>query len=369
MTVAIPVRDVTYSGDALRGRIDDLGLALEHGMAAVVSSGTWTHDGPDRIRAAERLRLLLGDIDRLRDALQSVWATIHAGEQSRADTAGASTQSLMRVVMSGPLALLYSAWSGHLWPALRPVADRVIEIMPRYPAGNDDVIVTAGPSAPITPPQSLRDRVDRIPGGDTHIRIERFPVDGGNRFEVYLSGTNFQGDGTDPWNVASNVDLATTGSSPSLVAVRTAMESAGITAATPVVITGHSQGGLIALALAGSREFAVDAVITIGTPVGVVPDVDGIPTVHIVHPEDPVPAIGGLIDTRSSTWLVPAAGGERLFEAHHRESYGPSASEIDELHDEGIDSLRDAIQSNGVGIGRDYRAVSISGQNRGTGAE
>ncbi|MFM2412416.1 MAG: hypothetical protein RLZZ587_749, partial [Actinomycetota bacterium] len=272
-------------------------------------------------------------------------------------------------VMSGPAVAVYSAWTGHLWPSLRPIADQAIEILPHHIPTNDDVVVTAHAPEPVTPPQSIRDRIDRIPSGDTHIRIERFHDDGGNRFEVYLSGTNFQGGESDPWNVASNLDLATSGSSPSLQAVRIAMESAGITRATPVVLSGHSQGGLIALAIAESREFDVDAVITVGTPVGVVPDVTDIPTIHIVHPEDPIPAIGGLIDTESSTWIVPVENGERLFDAHHRQSYLSSSTALDDVADARITALRDAIQSNGVGVARDYRAVTTSARRQGTGAE
>lgn len=369
MIPPIPVRDVTYSTDALRGRIDDLGVALEHGMCAVVSSGAWTHDGPARIVAAERVRGLLAEIDRIRCALQSVWATIHPAETDRVATLGAAITAASCTVMSGPAITVYNAWTGHLWPSLRPIADRAIEILPHRSPTGDNVVVTAQNAEPTTPPQSIRDRIDRIPSGDTHIRIERYEDDGGSRFEVYLSGTNFQGDESDPWNVASNIDLATSGSSPSLQAVRIAMESAGITRATPVVLSGHSQGGLIALAIAESREFGVDAVITVGTPVGVVPDVSGIPTIHIVHPEDPVPAIGGLIDPGSSTWIVPSPHGERFFDAHHRQAYVPSAAALDELADARITSLRDAIQSNGIGVARDYRAVTTSVRRQGTGAE
>lgn len=183
-----------------------------------------------------------------------------------------------------------------------------------------------------------------------------------------MSGTNFLGDETDPWNVVSNADLATTGTSASLHAVRSAMESAGITRATPVVLTGHSQGGLIALALASAHEFDVDAVITIGTPVGVVPDVRDVPTIHLIHPNDPVPALGGFVEPRSNTWVVPTADGEWLFDAHHRESYEPSATTIDDVEDPRIESLLSTVQSNGVGFSRGYRAVVMGAQHPGTDA-
>lgn len=368
MTIAFPVRDVTYSSDALRGRIDDLTRALDIGMGVVVSSATWSLDGADRIIIAERVRRLNADIDHLRQILLGVWGTLHSSEEARASTLGAALVTLAPTVMSGPFAIVYSAWSGHLWPSLRLVADRAIPIIPRETAVTHNLSVTGTRAVPATAPRTLRDRIERIPSGDEHIRIERFTTDSGSRFEVYLSGTNFLGDETDPWNVVSNADLATTGTSASLHAVRSAMESAGITRATPVVLTGHSQGGLIALALASAHEFDVDAVITIGTPVGVVPDVRDVPTIHLIHPNDPVPALGGFVEPRSNTWVVPTADGEWLFDAHHRESYEPSATTIDDVEDPRIESLLSTVQSNGVGFSRGYRAVVMGAQHPGTDA-
>lgn len=369
MTVPIPVRDVTYSTDALRARIDDLTAAVNHVMATVVSSATWTLDGPARISAAERTRVLASDIERVRHALVSVWTTIYPAENARVDSLGGAAQTLAPYVMSGPFGVGYAAWSGQLWPAIRPLAEQVIEIMPRGVPNESTVSVVAREAHATNPPDSLRARIERIPTGNTHIRIERFVAEDGNRFEVYLSGTNFTGSQTDPWNANSNLELVATGSAPSLRAVKEAMLSAGITSTTPVVLTGHSQGGLIALAIGATHEFDVTAIVTVGTPVGAVPDVLDVPTIHIVHPEDPVPAFGGLIDPESSTWFIPVAGDERLFAAHHRQSYEPSAEALDKLHDPRVDALRARIQSTGVGVRRDYLATVTGDPRRGTDAE
>jgi hypothetical protein len=369
VTVAFPVRDVTYSTDALRGRIDDLTRALEIGMGVVVSSSTWSLDGGTRIIVAERVRRLIADIDQIRQALLDVCGTVQPSEEQRTASLGVALAAVAPTVMSGPLALAYSAWTGHLWPSLRLVADTAIAVIPHEPARDHLITVSGMPATPTAPPRTLKDRVSRIPSGDEHIRIERFTTDGGNRFEVYLSGTNFLGDETDPWNVTSNIELAATRSSASLQAVRSAMESAGITRSTPVVMTGHSQGGLIALALAGTREFDVDAVITVGTPVGVVPDLPDTPTIHLIHPNDPVPALGGFVEPSSNTWIVPEEHGERLFAAHHRQSYLPSAATVDDVADPRIVALLTSVQSDGIGFGRDYRAVTTGVQHPGTDAK
>lgn len=369
MTLPFSVRDISYSTDAIRARIDDLTTAIEYGMNAVVSTGAWALDGPARIVAAERLRGLLAEIDSIRSALLAVYNTVYPLERDRTRFLNAASLFAGQLVMSGPAGVAYAAWSGHLWSFVRPVAHGIIDVIPRGAPTRDGVVVSALAAELTNPPQSLRDRVSRIPSGDVHIRIERYHEDGGNRFEVYLSGTNFAGNAADPWNVAANVDLATTGSSPSLAAVRTAMESAGITRSTPVVITGHSQGGLIALAVAAKREFDVEAIITVGTPVGVVPDVSDIPIVHIIHPEDPVPAAGGLIDPRSSTWVIPVDGDKRLFEAHHKDAYTQSAATLDDATEDRLDALRQAIQASGVGVGRNYLAVATNGESRGMDAK
>jgi len=357
VTLVFPVRDITYSDDALRGRLDDLTAALGHGTTVAVSAATWDHGGVHRAVLAARVRKLVSEVARVRDAVESVLQTVPTTESARVTTLEGAICAVASAALFGPFSMLATAWSGELLPTLRPLFTYAREFAPQRPATRDEVVVTALPTTTSHPPRTLRDRIARIPRGDTHIHIERFNSSEGYRFEVFLSGTNFAGSLDDPWNASSNIDLAVTGSSPALQAVRAAMDDAGVTRHTPVVLTGHSQGGLIALALAESGDFTVDAVITVGTPVGVVPDATAIPTVHIIHPEDPIPVLGGFIERESSTWVVPVAHGERWFDAHHRESYLPSAAALDAIDDPRLRALRAAIQSTGTGVALDYRAI------------
>ena len=314
--------------------------------------------------------MLVADIARLRSALESVRQTIQPAEEFRSYSLAGATTLLAPYVMSGLFGLASGAMTGRLWAHSRPLMTAILAELPRKLPNGDGAMVTGLVEHSTNPPSGLASRVARIPSEDVHIRIERYADDGGNRFEVYLSGTNFGGGDMDPWNFASNLDLAVTGSSPSVEAVRIAMESAGITRTTPIVLTGHSQGGLIALALANSGDYTVDAVVTVGTPVGVVPDVTTVPTIHVVHPEDPVPAAGGLIAPDSSTWVVHVANGESLIGAHNRVSYLPSVSALDDLHDPRIDDVMTRIQPRGVGVSRDFVAVtSPESRYRGTDGE
>ncbi|MDP4586197.1 MAG: alpha/beta fold hydrolase, partial [Microbacteriaceae bacterium] len=156
-----------------------------------------------------------------------------------------------------------------------------------------------------------------------------------------------------------NVDFLRTGQSRSLSATETALRDAGVTHATPLVITGHSQGGLIGLALASSGRYTVDAVFTIGTPVGVVADPLGVPTVHVAHPEDLVPALGGTVRNASgTTWFVHPDPRVLGADAHRVENYRSSSEAVVQLGDPALQSLESRIHAPTVGTATWFRAMT-----------
>lgn len=140
------------------------------------------------------------------------------------------------------------------------------------------------------------DRVDRIPEGDAQIRIDRYShADAPDSFEVYIAGTRDFGltAGTEPWDMTSNFTAMAGGESGAMESVRAAMKDAGIGGGSPVVFTGHSQGGLIAARLAASSDFTARGLYTLGAPAGQVVVPHGIAWVALEHTDDFVPAIGG----------------------------------------------------------------------------
>jgi hypothetical protein len=146
------------------------------------------------------------------------------------------------------------------------------------------------------PPSGLEDRARRIPTDGAQVRIDRISAPGrADRFEVYLAGTaDFSlRPGADPWDMTSNVTAVAGGSAGSYRAAQIAMRRAGITADSPVVFTGYSQGGLIAARLAASGDYRTAGLYTLGGPAGQVPVPHGIPYVALEHTEDLVPATGG----------------------------------------------------------------------------
>ncbi len=357
MTVPFLVREVSYSVEAILARIEFLERALDHGSMIVVSSSVWSLDGSTRIVLAERVRRLLNEIADMRGILAAVLETVWVGEGQRRGVVERGFDHVATCVMSGLAGCLESTFGRTAWPTVAPIAAALVDGIGAHDPIPRTVTVSPRSGYATTAPATVHDRVARIPGGSQRIRIERYPSASGNRFEVYLAGTNFAGDASDPWNVASNGELVATGWSPSLDAVRTAMRVAGVTRDTPVIITGHSQGGLIALAIAASGEFDVDGVITVGTPVGAVPTVTGVPALHLIHPEDPVPALGGRLTSPSTTWLIPTTNGETFIDAHHREAYLPSATALDDLNDPRVPNFATAPVSTSLGVAREYSAT------------
>lgn len=187
-------------------------------------------------------------------------------------------------------------------------------------------------------PTGVRERLDRIPEGD-QVRIERYEVDGmPPRYVVYIGPTETFSPFADrePWDSTSNV-YGVAGLSPgSLRAVEAAMTDAGIRAGDEVVVTGFSQGGLLATMVAASDDWNVLGVETHGAPAGNVPVPDGTAGLAIRHTDDLVPALAG---PQLDTTLVQVerrafdAGAEipgiQAAPAHQRTAYERTADAID----------------------------------------
>jgi hypothetical protein len=280
---------------------------------------------------------LAHDIANLRNDIDGVIATIDPGEATRS-----------RISTGAP------------WPFLRPIGQWVLTQTPTEPAApRFEPMVVTRRSVDVSAPDNLVERSRRIPTDGSQVRIDRFDTPSGARFEVYIAGTDFSAGPANPWWAGSNTEFLRTGHSRSLSATENALREAGVTGHTPIVITGHSQGGLIGLALANSNRFVIDAVFTIGTPVGVVPDTADIPTVHVAHPEDPVPALGG--DARSAagtTWIVHPEPRTLGADAHFSEIYSSSTEAIVELDDPGLTALESRIRAPNDGVATWFRARS-----------
>jgi hypothetical protein len=151
------------------------------------------------------------------------------------------------------------------------------------------------------PAQTISDRALRILDPEREargeqVRIDRYTVPGQpDRFEVYISGTvDFSiGDGSEPWDMTSNVNGIAGLPPASYRAVVDAMRASGVTSDSPVVLSGYSQGGLVGSLIAASGSFNVQGLVTFGAPAGQIEVPASIPVLSIRHTDDLVPALGG----------------------------------------------------------------------------
>lgn len=337
--ISVSAETFRYTLDALVVRSDDFRRTVDLLRRAASEIGV-PHRvafNPEQLELWHEVTRIAHEIDGVRRDIDGVIATIDPNETLRS-----------RIATGAP------------WPLLRPLADWVIAQIPVEPTATrfEPMMVTQR-LAEVSAPRDLADRSRRIPTGDKQVRIERFDSANGHRFEVYIAGTDFSTGPHNPWWAGSNADFVRTGQSRSLSATEFALREAGVTHETPLVITGHSQGGLVGLALAKSGRFTVDAVFTIGTPVGVVADTPHVPTIHIAHPQDPVPALGGTAQgATGTTWLVHTEPRVLGAEAHSAESYYSSTAAVVLLRDPALRLLESRIRSPTPGSATWFRATT-----------
>jgi hypothetical protein len=219
------------------------------------------------------------------------------------------------------------------------------------------VTVSRSTTVPTTAPRTLAGRANRIPSPrpelpDTpqeQVRIDRYRTAGQpDRFEVYVAGTVDVGidAGAEPWDMTSNVNAIAGLPAASPTAVREAMTQAGVTAASPVVMTGHSQGALAAAVIAASGDYNVTNLVTFGAPTGLVEIPPEISVLNVRHTDDIVPALGGydssphaLVVEREFFAGVPVPTDE-VFAAHGLDRYRETAALVDDAESQVV---RDAL--------------------------
>jgi len=278
-------------------------------------------------RDLENLSREVGD---LQSALLHYAASTGDQERARVRTFQAPADrlfALMVISFSGnPPPADYEQWG---------FAEAAGSFMPEGRYSSDVRVWLSSQTEAIKPPQSLADRLARIPHADqAPIRIERYATRNGEGItEVFIAGTRHlgAGDTSEAFDMASNIALVAGVTAASMVAVERAMKNAGVTSTDKVTFVGHSQGGLIATRLAESGRYQTAGLVTVGAPVGVAPVRGSYPAVHIVHSDDVVPSLGGhaaptravRIETHSG---APVGG---AIEAHSLAAYTRTAMVAD----------------------------------------
>ena len=228
---------------------------------------------------------------------------------------------------------------------------------------------------PTMPPKGVGDLAQRIPKaveGQPQVGIENYGTPEHPTWAVYVGGTvDWDAVATDePWDLTANIAAMAGQNAGSFDAVVQSMHAAGIDKSDPVVIVGHSQGGLVATQVAASGVFGVRAVLTFGAPESKVPVPPGVATLTVEHTDDVVTALGGAslddsddrIRVRREVFVTdPVPLGEAV-PAHHLDRYRETARIIDASPEENLQEFRKSeteIFGETPGEGRLWRGIRL----------
>jgi hypothetical protein len=170
-----------------------------------------------------------------------------------------------------------------------------------YPDGEPVVTDNGIDTDASTPPHGLGDVVDGLDhrnGTDSNIDVRKVVgADGRVAYIVDIPGTKVWnlpgGDGGSANDFGTNIDALAGNETVLQKGVEDAMRRAGIGPNDPVMLVGHSQGGMVAARAANDfvvhGEFNVTHVVTAGSPVGRMPVPDGVQMLSLENNGDIVP--------------------------------------------------------------------------------
>lgn len=207
----------------------------------------------------------------------------------------------------------------------------------------------AAASAPDGAAGLMADALDLgAPGAPGRVRVTEVPQpDGTSAWILQLPGTQVWDPrpGANPFDLSTDVAAmsgeATLAAAGAAAALDAAMREAGrARSGDPVMLAGHSQGGILAAALASDRRFRathrVTHLVTFGAPVARFPVPPSVRVLSVEHDQDPVPRLEGLANPDRPTWTTVGAdlddrGGvpRQATAAHAGDLYLATAREID----------------------------------------
>lgn len=204
-------------------------------------------------------------------------------------------------------------------------------------------------------------QVGEGPGSTGDVRITK--VDNGTGTAAYvvsIPGTEYWGAdaGAVPRDLSANLNLMAGSPTAAAQSVQQAMDAAGIPPGSPVMLVGHSQGGIIAGQLASDpafvEKYGVTNVLTYGAPIDHMQLAPGVQALQMQHQYDLVPRLdlGGVdvggVNPNSPVQAVTLDSPGRFWDL------GTSHS-----HTEYRDSVREALASDSDAgrILRDYQST------------
>ncbi|MGL5867047.1 MAG: hypothetical protein ACRCYX_14485 [Dermatophilaceae bacterium] len=174
-----------------------------------------------------------------------------------------------------------------------------------------------------------------VDGGRVRV-LEVETGDGTSGWVVVVSGDQEWGvrTGGNPFDAAMDVRALTGDATRAAAGVAAALQTARArsgrsVAEDPVLLAGHSQGGVLAAALATDPHFTeqhrVTHVVTTGSPVGVFRVPEQVRVLSVEHVDDPVPALDLTPNPARAGWLTLRSGPDDApsldVARHDREAY------------------------------------------------
>lgn len=135
-------------------------------------------------------------------------------------------------------------------------------------------------------------------------------ADGSSSYIVQIPGTQEWAPvrGDNPVDLTTNVRLMAGDYTLMQQQVAEAMRQAGIRPGDPVMLTGHSQGGITAAALTSDpafrQQFAVQSVVTGGSPIARFDIPDSVSVLSLEHDQDAVPMLEGRENPDRPNWVT-----------------------------------------------------------------
>jgi len=322
------------------------------------------------------------------------------GDASPASLAAWPRAQLSTVAVIGPAGAWGAAWAldalaAQLWVAARcyvEVEAAVTALLRGVRAGTDlvgrgglltehpgaVVVVTAvEPTLPVDPQRGLLGAAGLVgagrglDGGRVRV-VEVSAGDGGSAWVVVVPGTQEWSPrpAANPFDLTTDLramtgdqTLAAAGVAAALARARASSRRS--TASDPVLLVGHSQGGILAAGLAADPGFRQDHrvthVLTTGSPVALLPVPSGVRVLSIEHGDDPVPRLDLTPNPASGSWVTvrsPARGTGLDVGSHRIDGYTRTVGVLDAAPRgtfAGLDAWR---ASAGGFLGRPVRSVS-----------
>ncbi|HEX8096238.1 hypothetical protein [Jatrophihabitans sp.] len=221
-----------------------------------------------------------------------------------------------------------------------------------FPDGT--AVVTTRPTAPTGdrdgPPRGAADLLAALALRGSHnegggsIDVRTLDGAGGRRVIVDITGTtawNFDPARRAPEvsDLGTNLRALANRSSVFERGVLQALRQAGVRPGEPIMLVGHSQGGMIAARLAAqlpAAEFTVTHLVTAGAPIGLAAVPGSVSVLSLQNQGDIVPELDGADNPRRANWVTvrTARGGEDSgLSRHSVRSYLAGAHDVDACAD------------------------------------